>query len=91
MVGTTYNVEAAKEVEMEGERAPTKKLEDNYLNGEKWILYVDGALNEKGLGASMMPISLGALRFRFPASTNEAEYEALIARLKLAKELKVII
>ncbi|XP_038971180.1 uncharacterized protein LOC120104330 [Phoenix dactylifera] len=30
-----------------------------------------------------------ALRFEFPASNNVAEYEALVARLKLAKELKV--
>ena len=28
------------------------------------------------------------LRFRFKASNNEAEYEALISGLKLAKELK---
>ena len=30
-----------------------------------------------------------ALRFRFKASNNGVEYEALIARLKLAKEMKV--
>ena len=30
-----------------------------------------------------------ALRFGFKASNNEAEYEALIARLNLAKEMKV--
>ena len=30
-----------------------------------------------------------ALRFGFKASNNEAEYEALIARLKLGKEMKV--
>ena len=30
-----------------------------------------------------------ALRFGFKASNNEAEYEALIAGLKLAKEMKV--
>ena len=29
------------------------------------------------------------LRFGFKASNNEAEYEALIAGLKLAKEIKV--
>ena len=29
------------------------------------------------------------LRFGFKASNNEAEYEALIARLKLTKEMKV--
>ena len=30
-----------------------------------------------------------AIRFGFPTSNNEAEYEALIARLKLEKELKI--
>ena len=30
-----------------------------------------------------------ALRFGFQASNNKAKYEALIARLKLAKEMKV--
>ena len=30
-----------------------------------------------------------ALRFRFKASNNEAEYETLIAGLNLAKEMKV--
>ena len=30
-----------------------------------------------------------AFRFRFKASNNEAEYEALIAGLELAKEMKV--
>ena len=30
-----------------------------------------------------------ALRFDFKASNNEAEYEALIARLKLAREMQV--
>ena len=30
-----------------------------------------------------------ALRFGFQASNNEAEYEVLIAGLKLAKEMKV--
>ena len=28
-----------------------------------------------------------ALRLQFPATNNEAEYEALIARLRLAKEM----
>ena len=31
----------------------------------------------------------GALRFGFKASNNEAEYEALIVGLELAKEIKV--
>ena len=30
-----------------------------------------------------------ALKFRFKASNNKTEYEALIARLELAKKMKV--
>ena len=56
---------------------------------------MDGSSNEGGLGASLILISLerhqmhSALRFGFQASNNEAEYEVLIARLHLAKEMKV--
>ena len=61
----------------------------------KWGLYVDGSSNEGGLGADLILVSPEghqmhcALRFRFKASNNEAEYEALIAGLSLAKEMKV--
>ena len=61
----------------------------------KWGLYVDGALNGGGSGAGLIRINLEgnrmhcALRFNFKASNNEAKYEALIAGLKLAKEMKV--
>ena len=61
----------------------------------KWELYVDGSSNEGGLGAGLILISPEghrmhwALRFGFEASNNEAEYEALIAGLKLAREMKV--
>ena len=61
----------------------------------KWELYVDGSSNEGGSGAGLILISPEghqmhcALRFGFKASNNEAEYEALIAGLKLAREMKV--
>ena len=54
-----------------------------------------GSSNDGGSGAGLILISPEghrmhcALRFRFKASNNEAEYEALIAGLELAKELKV--
>ena len=54
-----------------------------------------GSLNDGGSGASLILISPKghlmhcALRFRFKASNNEAEYEALIKGLELAKEMKV--
>ena len=54
-----------------------------------------GSSNEGGSRAGLILVSLKghrvhcALRFSFKASNNKAEYEALIAGLKLAKEMKV--
>ncbi|XP_024024252.1 uncharacterized protein LOC112092391 [Morus notabilis] len=61
----------------------------------EWKLYVDGASSESGLGAGVLLISLeghkitSAVRFKFKASNNEAEYEALIVGLRLASHLKI--
>ena len=61
----------------------------------KWSLYIDGSSNDGGSGLGLILISPEghlmhcALRFEFKASNNEAEYEALIAGLKLAKEIRV--
>ena len=60
-----------------------------------WTLQVDGASNSNGCGAGLILIDLKgqhldyALRFLFSASNNQAEYEALLAGLKLAIELDV--
>ncbi|XLT39608.1 hypothetical protein HN873_070900, partial [Arachis hypogaea] len=58
-----------------------------------WELYVDGSSNKTGSGAGIILVDKRgtqievSLRFEFPASNNQAEYEALIAGLKLAKEV----
>ncbi|KAL4306312.1 hypothetical protein AHAS_Ahas16G0165700 [Arachis hypogaea] len=59
----------------------------------EWNLYVDDSLNKTGSGAGVIiesdqgiQIEL-SLKFGFPASNNQAEYEALLAGLKLAKEV----
>ena len=55
---------------------------------------IDGSSNMNGSGASIVLESLTrekvkyALRLEFPASNNEAEYEALLAGLHLAKEMR---
>ncbi|XP_068504689.1 uncharacterized protein [Phaseolus vulgaris] len=59
----------------------------------KWVLSVDGSSNQQGSGAGVIlegPDGLlieQALRFAFKASNNQAEYEALIAGMLLAKEM----
>lgn len=61
-----------------------------------WSSYVDESLNVKGIGVEMLLISPSdelieqVLSFSFEASNNEAEYEALIARLELAHKFKAI-
>ncbi|XP_020413816.1 uncharacterized protein LOC109947629 [Prunus persica] len=58
-----------------------------------WILHVDGSANQQGCGAGLVlttPDGLKieyALRFDFRTSNNEAEYEALLAGLRLAKSM----
>ena len=59
----------------------------------RWELFVDGALNSKGLGAGILLVSLEwlvleqAVRLKFSASNNEAEYETLMIGLRSAREL----
>ncbi|KAL6288531.1 hypothetical protein ACE6H2_006041 [Prunus campanulata] len=56
-----------------------------------WTLYVDGSSNRQGSGAGLVLKAPDqttieyAIRFQFRASNNEAEYEALLAGLRLAK------
>ncbi|GKA89665.1 reverse transcriptase domain-containing protein, partial [Tanacetum coccineum] len=59
-----------------------------------WTLFTNGASNIEGLGAGLIltnpdgqEISY-ALRFNFKASNNKAEYEALVAGLELAIQMK---
>ena len=59
-----------------------------------WELYVDGSSNEHGSRASVLLISPEghkipyALKFGFKATNNEAEYEALLAGLRLVRKVK---
>ena len=58
-----------------------------------WKIYNDGSSNSHGSGVGVIIINPGevkpcyALQFGFKASNNEAEYEAIIARLRMSKAL----
>ena len=60
-----------------------------------WALYMDVSSNMSGAGAGLILISPEgvvaeyALRFEFSATNNRAEYEALIAGLRIARELGI--
>ncbi|KAM2724870.1 hypothetical protein EV1_027643 [Malus domestica] len=69
-----------------------QKIEPTTLS---WSLYVDGSSNQQGCGAGLVlttpdKVSMEyALRFKFKVSNNEAEYEAFLAGLCMAKHLGV--
>ncbi|XP_027158648.1 uncharacterized protein LOC113760293 [Coffea eugenioides] len=60
---------------------------------QRWILHVDGSSNSEGSGAGLLlenpqgEVCSYALKFAFAASNNEAEYEAVIADLQLARKI----
>ncbi|KAL6344991.1 hypothetical protein AAG906_007722 [Vitis piasezkii] len=62
---------------------------------EWWTLQVDGASRSSGFGVGLLLQSPTgeqleqAIRLRFPASNNEAEYEAILSGLDLALALSV--
>ncbi|GJX19978.1 reverse transcriptase domain-containing protein [Tanacetum coccineum] len=62
---------------------------------EPWTLFTDGSSCVDGSGAGLILTSpegtefTYALRFQFTASNNEAEYEALIAGLRIAAQMGV--
>jgi ribonuclease HI len=62
---------------------------------EHWVMYFDGSLNLEGAGAGVLLISpMGeqlkyVLQIIWKVSNNEAEYEALLHRLRLAASLGI--
>ncbi|XP_027156054.1 uncharacterized protein LOC113756621 [Coffea eugenioides] len=62
---------------------------------EPWVLFVDGASSKEGSGAGLLLTSptgeelTYALRFDFPASNNEVEYEALLTGLRIAHQMGI--
>ena len=60
-----------------------------------WMLYVDGASSTQGCGAGVILEREGdimiemSIKFDFPVFNNQAEYEALIAKLQLTSDVRV--
>ena len=57
-------------------------------NDDFWMMYVDGSSNSTGSGAKEI-VAEYALHFEFPATNNEAKYEASTAGLQIARELRI--
>ncbi|CAL2254389.1 unnamed protein product [Prunus armeniaca] len=77
------------------EKAYDTSPTDSNLPNDMWQLHIDEASNHKGVGAGVVIITPDgtlleqAITLGFFASNNEAEYEALLAGLHLAKELSI--
>ncbi|GJY43834.1 reverse transcriptase domain-containing protein [Tanacetum coccineum] len=82
-------------VERPEEDSPDTPMEEEEELPEPWILFTDGSSCTDGSGAGLIltnPEGMEftyALRFRFDATNNEAEYEALIAGLRIAEQMGV--
>ncbi|GJV82164.1 reverse transcriptase domain-containing protein [Tanacetum coccineum] len=74
-----------------------KKVKEKEVSdpSNEWKLYTDGASSPDGAGAGLMLIDPAgkeytyALRFEFETTNNEAEYEALLAGLRIAQEMEI--
>ncbi|GJU31040.1 reverse transcriptase domain-containing protein [Tanacetum coccineum] len=82
-------------VERPEEDSPDTPMEEKEELPEPWILFTDGSSCTDGSGAGLIltnPEGIEftyALRFRFDATNNEAEYEALIVGLRIAEQMGV--
>ena len=95
VVRTTNVIEATKLVEIERNETLVEMSEEGDFEGKQWTLFVDRASNETGSRAGIILVSPEkhkihcVIGFGFQMSNNEVEYEALLTRSRLAKELKV--
>ncbi|XP_071924819.1 uncharacterized protein [Coffea arabica] len=75
--------------------AEPSSLSKDILPEEPWVLFVDGISSKEGSGAGLLLTSpIGEeltyeLRFDFPTSNNEAEYEALLTGLRITHQMGI--
>ncbi|XP_071739378.1 uncharacterized protein [Rutidosis leptorrhynchoides] len=79
----------------EEEEMPSTQVIVPPIEHEEWKLFTDGASSSDGSGAGLMLVSpegkefTYALCFEFSTTNNEAEYEALLPGLRLARDLNI--
>ncbi|GJR88385.1 reverse transcriptase domain-containing protein [Tanacetum coccineum] len=82
-------------VERPEEESPDELMAEPEVLPEPWTLFTDGSSCVDGSGAGLILTNpegaefTYAMRFRFEATNNEAEYEALIAGLRIAEQMGV--
>ncbi|GKC48115.1 reverse transcriptase domain-containing protein [Tanacetum coccineum] len=86
----------AQDGEREDEYFRRPEISPGIDDTEAWTLYTDGAASSKGSGADLIlagPSGVEyayALRLTFTSTNNEAEYEALLAGLRIARMMNVL-
>ncbi|GJT49457.1 reverse transcriptase domain-containing protein [Tanacetum coccineum] len=82
-------------VERPNEESPDELMAEPEELPEPWTLFTDGSSCIDGFGAGLILTNPDgveftyAMRFRFEATNNEAEYEALIAGLRITEQMGV--
>ncbi|GJT34460.1 reverse transcriptase domain-containing protein [Tanacetum coccineum] len=82
-------------VERPEEESPDELMAEPEVLPEPWTLFTDGSSCVDGSGAGLILTNpegaefTYAMRFRFEATNNEAEYEALIAGLRIAEQIGI--
>ncbi|XP_058070913.1 uncharacterized protein LOC131219947 [Magnolia sinica] len=82
-------------IKVEAAPSPIPPINQETVSKPGWILYVYESSNVKRAGAGIVLVTPDStsiqyvIRLGFKASNNEAEYEALLARLRLAASLGV--
>ncbi|GJR88288.1 reverse transcriptase domain-containing protein [Tanacetum coccineum] len=82
-------------VERPEEESPDELMAEPEELPKPWALFTDGSSCVDGSGAGLILTNpegtefTYAMRFRFEATNNEVEYEALIAGLRIAKQMGV--
>ncbi|GJW76991.1 reverse transcriptase domain-containing protein [Tanacetum coccineum] len=77
------------------EEGPSMEVQVEEAIPEPWTIFTDGSWCLEGSGVGLILTSpegkefTYALRFEFDASNNEAEYEALVASLRIAEQMGV--
>ena len=65
------------------------------INQEYWMMYFNGSLMKKGIGAGLvfvLPLGVGMrymVRIHFPSSNNVAKYEVLVNGLRITIKLGI--
>ncbi|GJZ09754.1 reverse transcriptase domain-containing protein [Tanacetum coccineum] len=82
-------------VERPDEESPDELMAEPEELPEPWTLFTDGSSCIDGSGAGLILTNpegvefTYAMRFRFEATNNEAEYEALIAGLRIVEQMDI--